>query len=75
MILPTKHVPPSRSLLAAGATVLAGLTTPASVSELWHRVSKDRSVGEFRHFLLALDLLYMLGAIDFRDGLLQREIT
>ncbi len=73
MIFPTKHVPPGHSLLDAGATLLSALEIPATVSDLWERVRNHVSVQEFERFMLALDLLYLLNVIDYRDGVLFRS--
>ena len=79
MILPTKHLPPERALLSVGARLLESLHGPTTVSGLWEAVrgaSSER--GEFAPitydwFVLALDLLYALGAIDLERGLVQRS--
>ncbi|MGO9956650.1 MAG: ABC-three component system middle component 6 [Solirubrobacteraceae bacterium] len=72
MILPTKHLPLERTLLAGGARLLTLLTRPATVSELWDRASNDVAFPSFDHLVLALDLLFALGMIGFRDGRLHR---
>lgn len=73
MILPTKHLPQERALLTVGAVLLAHLERPITVSALWQRF--DGAVPPaptFDWFVLALDLLYTLGAVELRDGLLVR---
>lgn len=73
MILPTKHMRPYRSLLGLGATVLDTIGRPMTVSALWDRLRRASHPGlSYGWFILALDLLYMIGAIDFRRGLLVR---
>lgn len=72
MILPTKHVSAEHSLLGVGALVLSCLGRPRTVSALWEDVRPNSQVATFERFSLALDLLYAIGAVDFRDGLLQR---
>ena len=72
MILPTKHVSAEHSLLGVGALVLSRLGRPRTVSALWEDVRPSSQVATFERFSLALDLLYAIGAVDFRDGLLQR---
>lgn len=73
MILPTKHLPQERALLTVGAALLAHLEHPLTVSGLWQRIA-DATVAapSFDWFVLALDLLYTLGAVELRDGLLVR---
>jgi hypothetical protein len=38
MILPSKHLPPSRALITIGADILSQLDEPRAISELWERV-------------------------------------
>jgi len=79
VILPTKHLPPERALLSIGAQLLECLRGPMTVSGLWEAIrgaSSER--GEFAPitydwFVLALDLLYALGAIDLERGLVRRS--
>lgn len=78
MILPTKHVRPDRALLGVGAEVLGVLGRPMTMSMLWDEIRSGRSVGEpnavldYRWFVLALDLLYIIGAIELDEGLIRR---
>lgn len=78
MILPTKHIRPSRALLAVGGDLLASLREPMTVSRLWDDVrSKRGDPGEpapinYDWFVLALDLLFILGAVELDRGLLRK---
>jgi hypothetical protein len=73
MILPTKHLPQERALLTVGAVLLAQLERPITVSALWQRINGAVSPAPtFDWFVLALDLLHALGAVELRDGLLIR---
>ncbi len=72
MILPTKHVSTQRSLIGVGATLLANLEQPRTVSRLWEQVREHPSVRTFERFVFALDLLYLLGAVEFVRGHLKR---
>jgi hypothetical protein len=72
MILPTKHISTRNSLLGIGATILVHLNSPRTVTSLWNSVSKAPEIGTFERFVLALDLLYMLGAVEIQEGLLHR---
>jgi hypothetical protein len=78
VILPTKHIRPERALLTIGAEILASLRGPMTVSRVWDEMRRRR--GEtaepapiaYDWFVLALDLLFALEAIEFEDGLLRR---
>jgi hypothetical protein len=72
MILPTKHLSTRNSLLGVGAKILVHLYEPRTVTSLWDAVSKVPEVATFERFVLALDLLYMLGAVEIEEGLLRR---
>lgn len=83
MILPSKHLPQDRALLTVGAHVLTFLTRPKTVSALWEELSKHelrlatttpRRIS-YDWFLLSLDLLYALGAIELESGLVERRKT
>jgi hypothetical protein len=79
VITPTKHLSPDRSLVYVGAEILVLLDEPRTVSGLWHDIGPMRhSRGErtrltFDWYVLALDLLFTLGAIDFRSGELSKR--
>jgi hypothetical protein len=75
MILPTKHIPQNEALIGVGATVLAHLSGPMTVSGLWERLRSERNVGTFERFVLATNLLFLIGAVDLRDGLITRRDT
>ena len=69
MILPDKHTRVSNSLLNVGA-VLLGLMRPSqTVTELRCRARMRPEVRTFDRFVLGLDLLFVLGAVDCRDGM------
>ena len=72
MILPTKHIPQSEALIGVGATLLAHLSGPMTVSGLWERLRAEPNVGTFERFVLATNLLYLIGAIEMKDGLIVR---
>lgn len=78
MILPTKHMRPDRALLTVGGDLLAALREPTTVSRLWDDVRSRRgAAGEaapinYDWFILALDLLFMVGAIEVHRGLLRK---
>jgi len=79
MILPSKHLSQDRALLTLGGRILQQLQEPMTVSALWGRLhaaecddTNSRQSLHFDGYILALDLLYMLGAIKLEDGLLIR---
>lgn len=79
MILPSKHLSQDRALLTVGATILKHLALPVTVSSLWEQIGSVSEAGEegphlrYDAFVLTLDLLFMMGAIDLREGVLHRR--
>lgn len=80
MILPSKHLSQDRALLTVGARLLGCLSAPMTVSALWEIVSKPDKLDEpaksalrFDAYVLTLDLLFLMGAIELRNGLLIRS--
>jgi hypothetical protein len=78
MILPTKHVRPDRALIGVGAEVLEIVKRPMTMSRLWDEVRSRRLLHapnapiDYQWFILSLDLLYAIGALDFDRGLVRR---
>ncbi|WP_109107844.1 ABC-three component system middle component 6 [Azospirillum sp. TSO35-2] len=78
MILPTKHLRPERALLTVGAELLSYLHEPMTVSRLWDELrnaraqSADPAPVNYDWFILALDLLFTVGAIEFDRGLIRK---
>ncbi len=72
MILPTKHISASYSLLGVGAILLKYLNRPRTVTSLWESVRKVHEVTTFERFSLALDFLYAIGVVEFDEDLLRR---
>jgi len=72
MILPTKHTPESKSLLGFGVKVLSSLNSPKTFNELWLGVRERETSLSYSHFVLALDFLYIIGAVDYKSGRITR---
>ena len=78
MILPTKRLGVERAMLTIGAEILELLTEPKTISRLWDelaRVTSERSSirkVNYDWFVLTLDLLYMLGALEMDHGRIRR---
>ncbi len=75
MILPTKGVPPRQALITVGADILRLLPEAKTVSRLWDDFRKGRAMGAhvtFDWFVLSLDLLFVLGTIEFERGRVRR---
>jgi hypothetical protein len=81
MILPTKHIRPDRALLVVGCDLLVSLREPMTVSRLWDDVrSKRGDPGKpapinYDWFVLALDLLFMIGSVELDRGILRKTAS
>ena len=81
MILPTKHMATSRALIGVGGEILRALSTPKTMSALWDEIragarpDKQAAAIDYKWFVLALDLLFMLGAVELAQGVLQRRVA
>jgi len=79
MILPSKHLSQDRALLTVGARILQHLPQPKTISALWEELPRnvagksDAPPLRYDGFVLALDLLFLTGALELQDGLLTRK--
>jgi hypothetical protein len=80
MILPTKHISQDRALLTVGSHILKQLNKRKTVSALWEKIISEYNVMQdashgisYDWFVLALDLLFAIDAIEIKDGLLRRR--
>lgn len=79
MILPTKRLNPDRALLYVGAEILELLDEAKTVSRLWEDLKRDRAAKAetatltYDWFVLALDLLYALQAIEMDRGRIRKS--
>ena len=73
MILPSKHIRFSESLLGLGGKLLSLLTKPLTIDELWRKFSKINNTKEFPAYhsfdnmVLALNFLFLIGSIDINE--------
>ncbi len=80
MILPSKYIPKEKALLTVGADLLKNLNKPKTVSAMWEEVRQctievqsDATYLSYDWFILSLDLLYAIDAIEIHEGLLKRR--
>lgn len=74
MILPTKHINFSESLLGLGSYLLDNLESPKSIDELWVKYKSDLNSGlyfakhNFDNFILTILFLYSINAVSEKNG-------
>lgn len=72
MILPTKHIRISESLIGLGGYLLSLLKKPLTIDELWMLYLKTNNkkfpaYHTFDNVILSLDLLFIMGIIDLNE--------
>jgi hypothetical protein len=74
MVLPNKHLPLNRSLVAVGGEILQILgARPRSVSATWEQLRLQNNKTSFEQFTLAASFLFSLGALDLEGENLRRN--
>jgi len=81
MILPDKHLDADRALITVAAELLTLLSKAKTVSAIWNEFQRLHEVASnserepvitFDWFVLALDVLFALGTIEFVQGKVTR---
>lgn len=72
MILPTKSIKLRFSIINCGAIVLSLLEENDTVSAIWERVNSQETLVNYEKYVLTLDFLFMVGAIEYKKGLIVR---
>ena len=72
MILPTKHIRISESLIGLGGFLLKLLNEPLTIDKLWIKFSKYNNerlpaYHNFDNLVLSLNLLFIMGIIEIND--------
>lgn len=81
MILPTKHIKISESLLGLGGYILKYIgAEPQSIDNIWFKLNKQNNSKKpfayhgFDNLILSLNYLYIIGAININKlGLIYNE--
>jgi hypothetical protein len=77
MLLPTKHLREQKTLIVLGAEVIRLLDEPKTVSRLWESFRRSRSKNStgvaYDWFVLVLTFLFIVGAVDIKDGRIGRR--
>jgi hypothetical protein len=72
MILPSKHISENQALLGVGAVLLREIKRPQTLTSLWEKVHHNAAVGTFERFILALDLLHVMGLVALANGMIEK---
>ena len=72
MIMPTKYLREDEALIGISASLLPLIEQDSSLSKLWDIARVTTKVGNYERFILALDLLYLLGLITLNGNQIVR---
>lgn len=68
MIMPSKYLREDEALLGVSGALLSFIDKNGKLSALWEAAKNVGVIGNFERFILALDLLYLLGLVELRDN-------
>ncbi len=72
MIMPSKYLREDEALIGVSAALLPLVEKNGNLSVLWESAKKIDAFGNFERFILALDLLYLLGVVDLHGNKIVR---
>lgn len=78
MILPTKHLSPDRAIISVASELFQLIGNRSTVSSVWNEVQNQCKVSgrqsdvPYDWFILSLDFLFIVGAIEENNGKLAR---
>lgn len=75
MILPGKHIKLSNSILNVGAILLKQMDSAQTITMLWNVPTIKSEIYSFEKFILGLDFLFMLGLIEYQQGIIRKIET
>lgn len=80
VLTPTKNLHEDKSIIKIGARILSFLTSPRTLNSTWeaylnfqNNESNNLPRIQFDLFILSLDFLYIVGAVEYKDDLLWRS--
>lgn len=77
MIMPSKHINLSQSLLGFGSYIILKLNSPKTVDELWKEYQADfknelySAIHSFDNLILTLIFLYGVNTINEKNGIIE----
>lgn len=72
MIMPSKYLREDEALIGVSGALLPLVEKNSNLSILWESAKMLDVVGNLERFILALDLLYLLGLVELRNNELVR---
>ena len=72
MIMPSKYLREDEALIGISAALLPLVENNGNLTALWESAKKIDAIGSFERFILALDVLYLLGLVDLHNNKIVR---
>lgn len=78
MILPSKHLSPDRAIISVASEIFELIGKRSTVSSVWNEFQNKCKAGmrqddiPYDWFILSLDFLFLIGAIEGSNGRLTR---
>lgn len=72
MIMPSKYLREDEALVGISAALLPLVQKNDNLTALWESAKKIDTIGSFERFILALDILYLLGLVDLHNDKIVR---
>ena len=78
MVLPTKHLSAEKAIISLGGHLLTCLSYEMTISEHWEKTKKRQrnlskpNLFSFETYVLTLDFLFIVGALELHNGMLRK---
>jgi hypothetical protein len=72
MIMPSKYIQEKDALIGVSALITQYVNNNLSLSGLWETLKQESIITNFERFILALDLLFILGVVKIEDNIIKR---
>lgn len=72
MIMPSKYIQEKDALIGVSALITPYVDNGLMLSGLWEVLKKESIITNFERFILALDLLFILGVVNIEDNIIKR---
>lgn len=81
MILPTKHIIPRRALITVASEIYELINNRSTVSSIWNDLQDQHNQSlrygdvSYDWFILSIDFLFIIGAIEGECGSIKRVVN
>lgn len=72
-LLPNKTIKTQYSLIGVGAIILQSMDPSETVTSLWEKLKEFDEINTFEKFVSGLSFLYSVGAIEYSNGIIEKN--